>query len=444
MGKSLDVCGPVRPGLLLAALLGAALACTGCALASSPGAAPARAGPHFLDPAASVQRVLELEQERLALMPAVAAWKWRHRAPVYDPARESAVSEAAERLGAPLGLSGAPLARLFGLQVRLARTEETALERRWHARGYDFRGRVGSLTTQIRPRLDRLTRELLAAIYLAAPALARPRFASRYAPAAARILSGDGWSAASRRALLEALGRIRLRAVPALERIDAARVLRIGTTGDYAPFSADVRGRLQGVDIELARDLARRLGARPVFVRTTWPTLLEDLRRDAFDVALGGISATRTRAAAAALSVPYLASGKTLIARCRDAGRFGSLADVDRPGVRVIVDPGGTNERYVRTHLHRARILVHRGNESLFGALVAGRADVMITDDVEVAWQTRRHPQLCRTLPGTLTRSEKVILMTRDPALEVAVNAWLRGEIAAGVPSGLLKKALSP
>jgi len=67
----------------------------------------------------------------------------------------------------------------------------------------------------------------------------------------------------------------------------------------------------------------------------------------------------------------------------------------------------------------------------------------MITDDVEVEWQTHRHPQLCRAFPGTFTRAEKVVLMPRDPALEAAVDGWLRGELAAGVPAVLLKEALS-
>ncbi len=168
-----------------------------------------------------------------------------------------------------------------------------------------------------------------------------------------------------------------------------------------------------------------------MFVRTSWPTLLDDLRRGQFDVAIGGISATPARAAAAALSIPYRSGGKTLIARCADAGRFTSLAAIDQPGVRVIENPGGTNEEYARTHLARAHIRLFPNNAAIFDELLADRADVMITDDTEVELQTRRHPQLCRTLPGTLTHADKVILMQRDPALIDAVNGWLRLRLRA-------------
>jgi cyclohexadienyl dehydratase len=398
---------------------------------------------HFSDEASRVDRVLELLDQRLSLMPAVAAWKWQHRAPVSDPAREQAVILAAGKLASPLGLASAPVERLFALQVRLARDAEAGLHTRWRRSGYDFSGRVPDLKQDLRPQLDHLTHDLLRALYLSAPAFARADFPDRYAAQAARLLASSGWSDASRRELLADLAGVRLEPVPPLERVAASHALRIGTTGDYAPFSSTSGDRLQGVDIELARALAQRLDAEPVFVHTSWARLLDDLLQNQFDVAVGGISATPARAAVAAVSVAYLPGGKTIIARCSDRSRFHSLSAVDRPGVRVIVNPGGTNEAYVRTHLNRAHVTVYPSNTTIFDELIAGRADVMITDDIEVELETHRHRELCRAFPGTLTRADKVILMSRDAALIAAVNGWLRRELAAGAPERLLRAALS-
>jgi cyclohexadienyl dehydratase len=385
-----------------------------------------------------VDRVLTLEDQRLALMPAVAAWKWQHHTAVSDPARERIVIRGSAQLAEPLGLDPVPIERLFELQIRLARDVESASEEGWHRHGFTFPAPVPDLARELRPRLDRLTGELLRALYLAAPVLSRQGFASRYASLAQSRLRAAGWTTATRGELLVILGAIRTKPAasgehPAstLARIRAAGVLRIGTTGDYAPLSEEEGGRLAGSDIELARALAQSLAVAPMFVRTSWPTLLDDLRRGEFDVAIGGISATPARAAAAALSIPYRSGGKTLIARCADAGRFTSLAAIDQPGVRVIENPGGTNEEYARTHLARAHIRLFPNNAAIFDELLADRADVMITDDTEVELQTRRHPQLCRTLPGTLTHADKVILMQRDPALIDAVNGWLRLRLRA-------------
>src|ERR1700719_3118989 len=64
-----------------------------------------------------------------------------------------------------------------------------------------------------------------------------------------------------------------------LKQIQKAGVLRIGTTGDYKPFSYKTAdGQLVGADIEMAKDLAATLGVRPEFVPTTWKTLLDDFK----------------------------------------------------------------------------------------------------------------------------------------------------------------------
>ena len=65
-------------------------------------------------------------------------------------------------------------------------------------------------------------------------------------------------------------------ASPTLNRVRAAGVLRVGTTGDYTPFSLKrPDGSYEGADIEMAHDLAERLGVRATFVPTIWVELLD-------------------------------------------------------------------------------------------------------------------------------------------------------------------------
>ena len=70
---------------------------------------------------------------------------------------------------------------------------------------------------------------------------------------------------------------------------------------------------------------------------------------------MGGVSVTLERQKTAFFSAPYLRDGKTPIARCADKDKFADLAAIDRPEVTVIVNPGGTNEKFDRAHL-RPRI----------------------------------------------------------------------------------------
>jgi cyclohexadienyl dehydratase len=214
-----------------------------------------------------------------------------------------------------------------------------------------------------------------------------------------------------------------------LDAILSAQVLRVGTTGDYRPFSAfDKTTRVySGFDVDMARGLAEALGVSLTFVPTTWPNLAHDLKAGAFDIAMGGVSVTLERQKIGFFSEPYLTDGKTPIARCADVSRYQTLADIDRPEVRVIVNPGGTNERFDRARLRDAQIIVQPDNTTIFDTLASGGADVMITDASETRLQQKLHPDvLCAIHPDKpFDFAEKAYWMAPDPALKAFVDQWL-------------------
>src|SRR5208283_2173783 len=77
-----------------------------------------------------------------------------------------------------------------------------------------------------------------------------------------------------------------------LDEILQRGVLRVGTTGDYRPFTAldKTTGAYTGFDIDLARSLADALGVKVEFEPTSWPHLASDFEAGAFDIAMGGVS----------------------------------------------------------------------------------------------------------------------------------------------------------
>ncbi len=235
------------------------------------------------------------------------------------------------------------------------------------------------------------------------------------------------------------------RAQAVLDAILARGVVRVGLTGDYRPFSIkDEAGRFEGLDVDMAESLAKGLGVRLEIVPTSWPTLLPDLQNQRYDIGMGGITVTLDRAKTAFFSVPVMRSGKTPIARCADQARFASLADIDRPGVRVITNPGGTNERFARAHVKQADIIVFPSNAAIFDELVASHADVMMTDAVETRLQQRLHPELCAVHPDQpFDFSELAYLLPRDPALKAWVDQWLHIQDETGERQKLLAKWLN-
>jgi len=220
--------------------------------------------------------------------------------------------------------------------------------------------------------------------------------------------------------------------------------VRVCSTGDYRPFTfRDPQGNWSGLDIEMAHDMADGLGVQLDVVPTTWASLIADLGNKC-DVAMGGISITLDRAKHAGYSAPYLRDGKAAIVRCDDRSKFQTLADIDRAGVRVVVNPGGTNAQFDKDHLHFAQVVDYPDNNTIFEQLASNAADVMITDTSEIRWQVDQNPQLCGvSLDHPFTFEQKGYLVTQTATdLQRWINQWLNIAQNDGTYAALSQKYL--
>jgi len=234
-------------------------------------------------------------------------------------------------------------------------------------------------------------------------------------------------------------GAVQPQPAPRLDRIVQQGVLRIGTTGDFKPFSFlnPATNDYEGHDIDAAKMLAESLGVKIQFVKTTWPTLLKGIQEDQYDIAMCGITRNLARQKVAALSHPYINVGKSPLIRSADRNRFKTLADIDRPGVKIGVNPGGTNQRFVDANMKQATVVVIERNLSIPEKIVAGEVDVMITDNIEAMIVSKTEPRLYAVDPeNTYTKDDFGYLMPRDDHAWINyVNLWvdlakLKGDVA--------------
>jgi cyclohexadienyl dehydratase len=212
-----------------------------------------------------------------------------------------------------------------------------------------------------------------------------------------------------------------------LDTIQKAGALRVGTPGDYKPFSlARTDTSFEGLDVDIAQAMAKSLGVEAKFVKTSWPKLMDDFVEKC-DLAVGGISVTLDRQKRAFFSEPYMVNGKAPITRCENVGKFQTIADIDKPGVTVIENPGGSNERFARANFKQAKIVIFDDNTKIFDEILSRRADVMISESVEAVVQQRLKPGLCAVNPTKpLQYGEMAYLLPRgDTVLKAWVDQWM-------------------
>jgi len=199
--------------------------------------------------------------------------------------------------------------------------------------------------------------------------------------------------------------------------------LRVGTSGDYPPFSlrtdtgADA-GTYAGFDVTVAHAYAAERGRALVLVPFRWPELAARLAAGDFDVAMSGVTVRGDRLLAGTLTAAVARADAVVLVRHGEkiAGTF------DDPRRRIAVNRGGHLERVARARLPHATLVTVDDNRSLPGLLRDRRVDAVVTDTLEAG----TYPPGAFTIAARLARDRKAYWVApgRD-ALARDLDAWL-------------------
>jgi len=212
-------------------------------------------------------------------------------------------------------------------------------------------------------------------------------------------------------------------------------VLRVGTSGDYPPFSDWPKGQAEprGFSIDVARAFARSQRAVIEWVRFEWPGLERDLVAGRFDLVLSGVTVRPDRSITGRFALPLTSSGLVVLVPEHSAMRWSS--DLDRPSTRLAVNAGGHLERTIRRLLPEARIEPVPDNRRVLdrlppaghGAAIGGTVvDGVVTDSIEAPVWLARRPDLRPIGPLTHDLKAAWLPATADgEARARALDAWL-------------------
>lgn len=160
--------------------------------------------------------------------------------------------------------------------------------------------------------------------------------------------------------------------------------LKVGTTGDWNPMSVrdPATNTYKGYDIDVMSALAEDLEVELEFVPTDWKTLVNGVSAGQYHLT-GSASISPARMKAAGFSESYLSVDIYPFTMKDKGDKFDGWDSINKPGVKVATTLGTTLEKHAREWFPDADIKVVEAPARGFNEVVAGRADVFITSNIE-------------------------------------------------------------
>lgn len=220
----------------------------------------------------------------------------------------------------------------------------------------------------------------------------------------------------------------------ALNEILDSGVLKVGTTGDWNPMTLrdPATNSYKGFDIDIMTELANDLGVEIEFVPTDWKTLVNGVVAGQYHIT-GSASISPPRMKAAGFSESYISVEIFPFTTEDKAGNFSGYDSINQPGVKVATTLGTTFEKLVREWFPNAEIVVVEAPARGYQEVLAGRADVFITSNIEGSTLQAKFPVV--RVAEAEARAPSPIAMLLPQADQVwinYVNNWVKVKQAQG------------
>ncbi|WP_236338981.1 substrate-binding periplasmic protein [Paenibacillus plantiphilus] len=167
----------------------------------------------------------------------------------------------------------------------------------------------------------------------------------------------------------------------------------------YPFFYADDQGLLHGSDIELARDIALKLGVKATFLRTakSFNEVVEQVAAGEADIAISKLSVTLERAKKVLFSEPYLTLRQTLLINrlqlaSLEQGNRDPLNVIQTYGDRIGVIGGTSYASFARELFPDQQQVNFSSTASLIEAVQNGEVLAAVYDEFELMSYQKKHP----------------------------------------------------
>ncbi len=228
------------------------------------------------------------------------------------------------------------------------------------------------------------------------------------------------------------------------ENTPAVKPLVVAMELQFPPFEmAESDGTPSGISVDTAYAFGEYLGRPVVIENTSWTGLIPSIQSGKADIIISSMSITEERAEVVDFSIPYAASGVTLLINKNSPVK--SYRDLDNDGVIVAVKSGTIGAIWADQNLPASRIRIFDEVSACALEVSQGKADAFIYDGLTTFNLQKKFPDSTtvnlENLPGTLG-GWAIAMKKGNTELKTAADSFIREFRAAGGFTELEQKYL--
>lgn len=227
-----------------------------------------------------------------------------------------------------------------------------------------------------------------------------------------------------------------------LEAAKARGKFFVGVSSDCKPFCyIDQNNKFVGLEVDIAKRIAKKvLGSEDAihFVDVRSSDLFSKITKNETDFSMAAITITPQRRMIVDFSDSYFTAGQAIIVKKNSSIK--KIKDMNKK--KIIVTLGSTGEKIPKKFAPAAILLGFKNNDLAYDALLSGKGDALVSDDVFLKDFIVSHPDY-KLLPYRLTVEQYGIAFknTEDAAnLKTEINNCLREMRTDGTLKELQKK----
>lgn len=227
-----------------------------------------------------------------------------------------------------------------------------------------------------------------------------------------------------------------------LEDIKTKGEFVVGLDDSFPPMGfRDEKGEIVGFDIDLAKEAAKRIGAKAVFKPVDWDGVVLSLKNKDIDVIWNGLTITEERKKQIAFSKTYLENRQIIVVQANSEVK----SKTDLAGKVVGLQMGSSSEEALNSDEATAKSLKevkkYSNNTEALMDLQAGRVAAVVVDEIVGRYYIAKKPGLYAVLEDNFgTEEYGVGIRAEDIIFKEALDKALDEMKADGTADEISKK----